>query len=226
MSESSKPRGTSRLPRAQREEMLLDAATEEFGSMGYGGASLGSIADRAEVSKALLVTYFGSKDGLYGACAQRAGTNLADRIEAVITQDFTAGDMALRTLAAIFTGLEARPLDWNVLNDRTAPHDSPGGACARAQRQRIEEQATRAVASLKQLSDLDCGQRRAVDRCLVGRRLLRRLLVAPPSRSHPGRNDSSVRYGRQCATYTLKPEVERSSTSSTPLYQAQLRSSD
>ena len=155
MSESSKPRGTSRLPRAQREEMLLDAATEEFGSMGYGGASLGSIADRAEVSKALLVTYFGSKDGLYGACAQRAGTNLADRIEAVITQDFTAGDMALRTLAAIFTGLEARPLDWNVLNDRTAPHDSPGGACARAQRQRIEEQATRAVASLKQLSDLD-----------------------------------------------------------------------
>lgn len=147
--------GTSKLPRAEREALLLDAATLEFGTQGYGGASLGAIAARAGVSKALVLTYFGSKDELYGACATRAGENLSSRIEAVITSPLGLQEMAQATLAAIFEGLAGRQHDWNVLNDRTAPGGTPGAEAARAQRRTIAGQASRGVSAVVDLDGLD-----------------------------------------------------------------------
>lgn len=146
---------TTRLPREERERLILDAAAEEFGRQGYGGASLGSIATLAGVSKALVLTYFGSKDELYGACAARAGQNLASRIETVITSELDLTAMAEATLAAIFDGLAARPQDWNVINDRTAPRGTEGAAAARQQRRVIAGQASRGVLALRQLAGME-----------------------------------------------------------------------
>ena len=144
----ARARGTSKLPKEQREQLILDAATDEFGAMGYAGASLGQIADRVGVSKALVLTYFGSKEALYTACADRAGANLIPRIEQVITTRHSIGDMAVATLDAIFTGLEQRPHDWNVLNDRTVPAGSSAAATTKQMRRTIAEQAGRGVQSL------------------------------------------------------------------------------
>ncbi|HSX68440.1 helix-turn-helix domain-containing protein [Nocardioides sp.] len=145
----------AKLPRDQREALLLDAAREEFGAQGYAGASLGAIAARAGVSKALVLTYFGSKDGLHAACAERAGSNLAVRIEEVITSRVDPADMALATLTAIFEGLDGRQQDWNVLNDRTAPSSTDAGKVARDQRRTIAEQATRGIANLDRFAALE-----------------------------------------------------------------------
>lgn len=148
-------RSPAKLPRDQREALLLDAAREEFGAQGYAGASIGAIAARAGVSKALVLTYFGSKDGLHAACTERAGTNLAARIEEVITSRVDPADMALATLTAIFEGLDGRQQDWNVLNDRTAPSTTDAGRVARDQRRTIAEQATRGIATLDRFAALE-----------------------------------------------------------------------
>jgi len=146
--------GTARLPREQRVLQVLDAATIEFGEVGYAGASLAPIAERVGVSKALVLNYLGSKEALYTAAVERAGRNLVERIEPVITTPQPAADMALATLAAIFEGLAARPHDWNVLNDRTVPAEGPGAAAARRMRRAIASQASRGVAALEQVGEL------------------------------------------------------------------------
>lgn len=138
-------RGTPKLPREKREQQLLDAATLEFGTVGYGSASLTAIGDRVGVSKALVHTYHGSKDDLYAACVERAGANLAERIEEVITRPQSPAEMAVNTLAAIFDALAPRPHDWNLLHDRSLPATSRAAEVMHTQRQAIAEQASRGV---------------------------------------------------------------------------------
>jgi AcrR family transcriptional regulator len=65
-----------RLPRAEREERMLDAAEAVFGQRGFHGASMEEIARRSGITKALLYQYFGSKDGLCEATVDRAVARL------------------------------------------------------------------------------------------------------------------------------------------------------
>lgn len=143
--------GTKGVPRAVREELILDAATAEFGRYGHAGASLSAIAAAAGVSKQLVLGYFGSKDALFAACATRAGASIADPVDVVLARGGTPRALAEATLAAIFTALAPRPHDWNVLNDRTAPPDSAAHRAARAARVRIAEQAAAGVGTLAAL---------------------------------------------------------------------------
>lgn len=143
--------GSKRVPRAEREEIILDAATAEFGQYGHAGASLSAIAAGAGVSKQLVLSYFGSKDALFAACAQRAGAAIADRIDAVLAAGGPPLVLAEGTLAAIFTALAPRPHDWNVLNDRTTPAGSAAHRATRTARVRIVEQARAGVGTLAAL---------------------------------------------------------------------------
>lgn len=52
-------------------QQLLDAAVIEFGAHGFGGARVSEIAARAGVNKQLISYYFGGKEGLYRAVADR-----------------------------------------------------------------------------------------------------------------------------------------------------------
>lgn len=69
-----------RLPRATREQMMIDVATEVFGRLGYHDASMDQIADEAHISKPMLYAYFNSKEGLYEACMRRAGARLLEQV--------------------------------------------------------------------------------------------------------------------------------------------------
>lgn len=55
--------------RTQR--LILDASVKEFAAKGYAGARVSAIADRAGVNKQLISYYFGGKEGLYRAVADR-----------------------------------------------------------------------------------------------------------------------------------------------------------
>ncbi|MGQ0846933.1 MAG: TetR/AcrR family transcriptional regulator [Sporichthyaceae bacterium] len=63
--------GRRRMPRAEREALMLDVAEELFAE-GYQAASMDEIAARVGVSKPMLYHYFGSKEGLFLACLRRA----------------------------------------------------------------------------------------------------------------------------------------------------------
>ncbi|PRC52599.1 TetR family transcriptional regulator, partial [Mycobacterium sp. ITM-2017-0098] len=80
--------GTKRLPRAVREQQMLDAAVEIFSVNGYHETSMDAIAAEANISKPMLYLYYGSKEELFGACLNRELTRFVDEVNSDI--DFNA----------------------------------------------------------------------------------------------------------------------------------------
>lgn len=84
---------------------ILDAAEQLFADLGFQGASLAAIADRATVSVGLPAYFFGSKEALHDAVLHRvfdrrnaALDEVATRAEQVLDDDPEAGEEALRLL--------------------------------------------------------------------------------------------------------------------------------
>lgn len=71
-----------RLPRAEREARMLDAAEAVFSDQSFASASMEQIAADCGITKALIYQYFGSKEGLYVATVERSRKELFDRMEA------------------------------------------------------------------------------------------------------------------------------------------------
>jgi AcrR family transcriptional regulator len=83
------------LPRAQRREQILDAATRAFAREGYSATNLDDIAGEAGVGRVILYRHFESKAELYRAVLRRA----MDRLSAVTgSPEFT--DRSLENLVA------------------------------------------------------------------------------------------------------------------------------
>jgi AcrR family transcriptional regulator len=143
MTESGGGAGTKGVPRADREQQILDAAVGVFAEHGYVHASMAGIAARAGISKPLVYEYFGSKEGLYLACLSRAGTHLVDRV--ADAQQGTSLQRAGDTLGAIFSALDGRRLDWAVIYDPTLPADSAACDAARGYRARLHRLAVEGI---------------------------------------------------------------------------------
>src|SRR6516162_3494110 len=65
------PEPVHRLPRAQRREQILAAATEAFARGGFAATSLDDIAAQAGITRVILYRHFGSKTDLYQAVLDR-----------------------------------------------------------------------------------------------------------------------------------------------------------
>ena len=66
-----------RLPRAQRREQILAAATRAFAKGGYAATGLDDVAEAAGVTHVILYRHFTSKNELYRAALDRAKDHLA-----------------------------------------------------------------------------------------------------------------------------------------------------
>jgi AcrR family transcriptional regulator len=58
-------------PRPERQEQMLEAAMKLFAGHGFSNVSMDAIAAETGITKPLLYSYFGSKEGLYVACIER-----------------------------------------------------------------------------------------------------------------------------------------------------------
>ena len=110
------------MARGEREREILDAAAAVFGARGYAHTSVAEVAEAADVSKTLIFDYFGSKDGLFRGCLDRAGRRLVAEVAAA--QETAPDDRVLPTLRALFDALEPSRADWQVLHDATVPGGS------------------------------------------------------------------------------------------------------
>jgi AcrR family transcriptional regulator len=72
------------VPRAVREQQLLELAEALFAERGYAGASMDELARRAGVTKPVVYELFGSKDRLFGVCVDRSVERLATEIAAAV----------------------------------------------------------------------------------------------------------------------------------------------
>jgi AcrR family transcriptional regulator len=74
------PRRT-RLPAAERRELILRAATEVFAEAGYRAAKVSEIADRVGVTEPVIFQNFGSKAALFAAVVERAAAEVQDSLD-------------------------------------------------------------------------------------------------------------------------------------------------
>lgn len=107
--------GTKRLPRAVREQQMLDAAVEIFSVNGYHETSMDAIAAEAQISKPMLYLYYGSKEELFGACLNRELSRFVDEVNSHI--DFSAAPKELLRTAvlAFLKYIDANRASWMVL---------------------------------------------------------------------------------------------------------------
>ncbi len=140
--------GTKGVPRVDRESQIREVAAQAFGTHGYAATSVVDVADLAGISKPLVYNYFGSKDGLFLACIEHAGSLLADEIERVARHDAVGIQRGVNTLAAMFDLLEDRRHLWHVVTDPTAPATGPIADATAAFTARIHRLAREGVSEM------------------------------------------------------------------------------
>src|SRR5205823_11834659 len=96
------PVAPKRLPRAVREQQMMDAAVAVFSAHGFQNASMDEISARAGISKPMVYAYFGSKDELFVACLHREGTRVMEAVIRVVEPDLPPDEQLWRGLRAFF----------------------------------------------------------------------------------------------------------------------------
>src|SRR3954453_12537370 len=92
-----------RMPRAVREQQMLDAAVHTFGQRGHMAASMDEIAELAGVSKPLGYLYLNSKEHLFTPCIRREAAALTAAVRAGVQPDLPADRQLWEGLRAFFT---------------------------------------------------------------------------------------------------------------------------
>jgi AcrR family transcriptional regulator len=128
---------TKRMPRAVREQQMLDAAVRTFGQRGYMAASMDEIAELAGVSKPLVYLYLNSKEDLFTACIRREAAALTEAVRTGVQPDLPADRQLWDGLRAFFTHTARNPDGWSVLHLQARTHGEPFAAEVAAMRAEI-----------------------------------------------------------------------------------------
>ncbi|MBN9109176.1 MAG: TetR family transcriptional regulator [Pseudonocardia sp.] len=166
------PTVTERRCAADTRDALLRAARRHFSMHGYAGATLRGIAAEAQVSAALLVKYFGSKEGLLAAASDLE----AETAALLDAPNATLGRHLVAALLDLHDRAEADPLLRVVL---TGPR--PGGERI------VEELDRRLIMRLADRLDGPDARLRAEMVCaqLIGLGAVRLLLMSPATVAEP-----------------------------------------
>ncbi|MFD4366717.1 TetR/AcrR family transcriptional regulator [Rhodococcus sp. NPDC058521] len=107
--------GTKRLPRAVREQQMLDAAVDVFSDRGFHETSMDVIAARAEISKPMLYLYYGSKDELFAACIQREALRFVEALGPAGDPTLSPREQLRVALSSFLGFVGAHRKSWMVL---------------------------------------------------------------------------------------------------------------
>jgi AcrR family transcriptional regulator len=111
----SDPPGAKRLPRAVREQQMLDAAVRVFSRRGFHAASMDEIAEVAGISKPMVYAYLGTKDELFIACLRREATRLLEAVASSVEPSVGPDQQLWNGLRAFFGFVGAHRDGWSVL---------------------------------------------------------------------------------------------------------------
>ena len=118
----------TRLKRHEREQQLLDAALTLFGERGYQGTSIEDIARAAGVTRPIIYSHFGSKDGAYLACLRRARNDLEVRMIEAADPDGSLADQLTGCVNAYFAFVDRGSPAWQLLYGGGAAVAGPAAA--------------------------------------------------------------------------------------------------
>lgn len=104
-----------RVPRAIREQQLLDHAEELLIVNGYGGFSIEDLCRAAGVSRPTVYEHFGSKDGVYIACLRRIRGEFEQTLIEAAAGVSDLAEIFARGADAFFEILERDPRRWSLV---------------------------------------------------------------------------------------------------------------
>ena len=103
------------MPRAVREQQMLDAAVQMFSANGYHETSMDAIAAAAQISKPMLYLYYGSKEELFGACLNRELGRFIDAVRSDIDLKQSPRELLRSTIGSVLHYIDANRASWIVL---------------------------------------------------------------------------------------------------------------
>ena len=86
----------------RRKTTIVEEAIRQFGTEGYAGATLDSIAQSVGVRKQTILYYFPNKDALLEACLAAAGQRVAEEISAALEASPDAEQRAEAVIHAVY----------------------------------------------------------------------------------------------------------------------------
>jgi AcrR family transcriptional regulator len=145
-----------RMPRAVREQQMLDAAVATFAQRGYRAASMDEIAELAGVSKPLVYLYLHSKEELFGACIRREADALVRAVrDAVEPAAESAAQQLWNGLRGFFAHTAEHPDGWAVLHNQARTQGEPFAREVAAMRAEIVNLVTRLIAAAAREAECD-----------------------------------------------------------------------
>jgi AcrR family transcriptional regulator len=108
-----------RVPRALREQQLLDIAEELFLSKGYDKTSIEDVCRIAEVSRPTVYNLFENKGAIFLACVRRARALLERELADAALSTSDPREQLLRASDVYFRILEDDPRRWELLFGKT-----------------------------------------------------------------------------------------------------------
>jgi AcrR family transcriptional regulator len=131
-----------RMPADARREVILEAALDAFAHRGLDGVSLGEVADRAGISKALIYEHFDSKKDLHDAVLQASHDQLVARVLTSIGDAESPEDRLRLGIDAFLSFVEEHRTAWRIVHRNVAdPEVAPT-------LRRVQDEARDIVASL------------------------------------------------------------------------------
>ena len=128
---------------------MLEVAGRAFAERGFHAASVDAIAEASGITKPMVYAYFGSKEGLYRACMQRARARLLDALREGVDTSAAPDQQLWHGLLAVFTFVERERDSWAILlgevTQGTGPFAQDGAAVRRELAALIAELLRRAA---------------------------------------------------------------------------------
>jgi AcrR family transcriptional regulator len=118
-----------RMTASERRNQLVGVAKGVFAELGYDGASIEEIANRARVSKPVVYEHFGGKEGLYAVVVDREASRLLEMITARLGPQLGAREQIRGSAMAFLDYIEEDPDGFRVLT-RDSPSGFSGGGMA------------------------------------------------------------------------------------------------
>jgi AcrR family transcriptional regulator len=173
------------VPRALREEQMLDVATRLFAEHGFRDASMDEIAEQCGITKPMLYAYFESKEGLFTASAERGSERLRQAVRAA-TEGAAKPDVRLwRGLLAVFEFVDENRESWAVLYPYGPTSAGPFAATAGRARDAMAELVAELFAELAPAGDADPTAAPAVNASLAHALTGATIALASWSLDHP-----------------------------------------
>jgi AcrR family transcriptional regulator len=113
--QTTDPPARKRLPRAERERQMLEQARVLFARRGFASVSVDEIAAAVGVTKPMIYSYFGSKEGLFAAATAQASADLRETVKEAARLDRPAAERLWSGVRAVFEFVEDNAEAWDLL---------------------------------------------------------------------------------------------------------------